>query len=168
LSDILVLVNMDLINSAKVFYIVAKDEAMKTAIEQEFANLDERILNGKRHFVVTSQLEFKELSGSSVKDTARYFQSYQSIDNLRKDIIGVDNGGTFMKQEHTTNMETQTNSNSGSAILNNALRVRKEFCRIANKVFGLTIDVELRESEQQQFVEPPGAQTQDRNKEGEE
>lgn len=163
LSDILVLVNMDLINSAKVFYIIAKDEAMKEAIENEFAHLDERILNGKRHFVATSMLDFKELSGNSAKDTARYFQSYQSIDNLRKDIIGVDNGGTFMKQEHTTNMETQTNSNSGSAILNNGLRVRKEFCRIANKVFGLDLDVEPRQSESEAIVEEPGAQTEDRN-----
>ena len=141
---------------------------MKEAIEQEFSNLDESILNGKRHFVATSMLEFKELSGQTAKDTARYFQSYQSIDNLRKDIIGVSNGGTFMKQEHTTNMETQTNSNSGSAILNNGLRVRKEFCRIANKVFGLDIDVEAKGGEEQSIVEQEGAQTKDRNDKGDE
>lgn len=167
LTDILVLVNLDLVNSAKVFYIIAKDEAAKDAIEKEFADLDTSILNGKRHFVATSMLEFKELtSGQSSKDTARYFQSYQSIDNLRKDLIGVDNGGTFLKQEHTTLGETETNSNSGSAVLNNALRQRKEFCAIANKVWGLNLDVELCEAEQQQFVEPPGAQTIDRNNEG--
>ena len=81
LTDIIVLVNLDLINSAKVFYIIAKDEAMKEAIESEFSDLDESILNGQRHFVATSMLEFKELSGQSAKDSARYFQSYQSIDN---------------------------------------------------------------------------------------
>lgn len=162
LTDILVLVNMDLISSAKAFYIVAKDEAQKEAIEQEFAHLDQRILSGKRYVVVTAATDLKELTGSQVKDSARYFQSYQSIDNLRKDFIGVDNGGTFMKQEHTTNMETMKNSNSGSSVLNNALRVRKEFCRIVNKVFGLNIDVESRQGQEQQFVEPQGSQSIDR------
>jgi len=166
LTDIIVLVNMDLINSAKVFYIIAKDEAMKEAIEAEFSDLDESILAGQRHFVATSMLDFKELSGQSAKDSARYFQSYQSIDNLRKDLIGIDNGGTFLKQEHATEMETQTNSNSGSAVLKNALRQRKDFCAIVNKVWGLDIDVELCGSDEQQIVETQGAQTKDRNDKG--
>ena len=169
LTDILVLVNLDLVNSAKVFYIIAKDEAAKEAIEKEFSDLDTSILNGKRHFVATSMLEFKELtSGQSAKDTARYFQSYQSIDNLRKDLIGIDNGGSFLKQEHMTMGETEQNSNSGSAVLKNALRQRKEFCAIANKVWGLNIDVELCENEQQQIVQPKGSQTLDRDSGGEE
>lgn len=168
LTDILVLVNMDLISSAKAFYIVAKDEEQKEAIENELANMDARILNGKRYVVVTSPTKLEELMGSSVKDTARYFQSYQSIDNLRKDIIGQDNGGTFMKQEHTTEMETETNSNSGSAVLNNALRMRQDFCNIANKVFGLNMSVEIKGGSESNIVEPEGAQTKDRKKEGEE
>ena len=62
-------------------------------------------------------------------------------------------------------METETNSNSGSAVLNNALRQRKDFCAIVNKVWGLNIDVELCQSEQQEIVEPQGEQTKDRNDE---
>ena len=164
--DILVLVNIDLITSAKVFYVVAKDANQKEAIEQEFHNLDNRILNGKRIVVVTSQTDLKELTGGNVKDSARYFQSYQSIDNLRKDIIGIDNGGTFMKQEHTTEMETQTNSNGGSFVLNNALRMRQDFCETVNKVFGLDIQVDLKNASQDSLVAPQGAQTKDRNNDG--
>ena len=73
LVDILVLVNIDLISSAKMFYVVAKDPEQKEAIEKEFRDLDNRILNGKRVVVLTSPTELKELMGSSVKDTARYF-----------------------------------------------------------------------------------------------
>jgi len=166
LTDILVLVNLDLISSAKMFYVVAKDPEQKDAIEKEFRDLDNRILNGKRVVVLTSQTELKELMGSSVKDTARYFQSYQSIENLRKDVIGVDNGGTFMKQEHTTEMETEANSSGGSFVLNNALRMRKEFCDIANKVFGLNIQVDVKGGAKDESIVPQGAQTKDR--EGEE
>ena len=165
LTDILVLVNMDLINSAKVFYVIAKDESQKEAIEQEFANLDRKILNGKRVVVVTSPTKLEELNGNSSKDSARYFQSYQSIDNLRKDIIGSDNGGTFMKQEHTTEMETETNSNQsngGSPVLNNALRMRQDFCTIANKVFGLNMSVDIKGGSESKIVEDKGSQTEDR------
>jgi hypothetical protein len=162
LTDILVLVNIDLITSAKVFYVVAKDEAQKTSIENEFAHLDRKILQGKRIVVVTSATELKELNGNSAKDTARYFQSYQSIDNLRKDIIGGDNGGTFMKQEHTTEMETETNSNGGSGVMNNALKMRQEFCLIANYVFGLNISVDIKGSGDSNSVAPEGSQTKDR------
>lgn len=168
LVDILVLVNIDLISSAKMFYVVAKDEAQKTAIEKEFYDLDNRILNGKRVVVLTSPTDLKELMGTSVKDTARYFQSYQSIENLRKDIIGIDNGGTFMKQEHTTEMETQANTSGGSFVLNNALRMRKEFCEIVNKAFGLNIDVDIKGGEKDASIVPNGAQTDDRQESGEE
>jgi len=162
LVDILVLVNIDLISSAKMFYVVAKDPEQKEAIEKEFRDLDNRILNGKRVVVLTSPTDLKELMGTSVKDTARYFQSYQSIENLRKDIIGIDNGGTFMKQEHTTEMETQANTSGGSFVLNNALRMRKEFCEIVNKAFGLNIDVDIKGGEKDASIVPEGAQTKDR------
>lgn len=166
--DILVLVNIDLVTSAKHFYIIAKDQDQKEAIEQEFANLDRRILNGKRYTVVTSATDLKELAGTSPKDSARYFQSFQSIDNLRKDLIGSDNGGTFMKQEHTTEMETETNSNSSSFVLNNALRMRQEFCKIVNKVFGLNIQVDVKNASEGKIVSPEGEQSKERNEEGEE
>ena len=165
--DILVLVNIDLITSAKHFYIVAKDKDQKDAIEQEFSNLDRRILNGKRYTVVTSATDLKELTGTSPKDTARYFQSFQSIDNLRKDLIGSDNGGTFMKQEHTTEMETQANTNSGSFVLNNALRMRQSFCEIVNKTFGLNISVDIKNASESEIVTPEGEQSKERNEEGE-
>lgn len=166
LVDILVLVNIDLISSAKMFYVVAKDPEQKEAIEKEFRDLDNRILNGKRVVVLTSPTDLKELMGTSVKDTARYFQSYQSIENLRKDIIGIDNGGTFMKQEHTTEMETEANTSGGSFVLNNALRMRKEFCEIVNKTFGLKIDVDVKGGSKDASIVPEGAQTEDRQTEG--
>ena len=170
LTDILVLVNMDLISSAKMFYIVAKDEAQKEAIEAELRDLDQRILNGKRYVVIAGgALELKELTGSAVKDSSKYFQSYQSIDNIRKGLIGEANSGSFMKQEHTTEMESTINGGANDEeeddpIFANALRMRKEFCTKVNKVFGLNIDVEPRVQKKEASVQvaPKGAQTVDR------
>jgi hypothetical protein len=46
--------------------------------------------------------------------------------------------------------------------------MRKEFCDIVNKTFGLTIDVDVKGGEQKASVVPEGAQTKDRMKESEE
>lgn len=159
LTDILVLVNMDLINSAKVYTIVARDEDQKLAIEAEFENLDRKILSGRRVVVVTADTNLQELIGSSSKDSARYFQSFQSIDNLRKSIIGIENGGTFMKQEHMTDMETEVNSSGGDAVLNNALRMRKEFAELVNAQYGLNISVEINASYTEPIVAEQGEHT---------
>jgi hypothetical protein len=157
--DILVLLNIDLVTSAKVFYIVAKDENQKEAIEAEFEGLDRQILEGKRVVVLTSSMELKELQGNANKDSARYMQSFQSIDNLRKEIIGLENGGQFQKMEHMTEMETEVNAGSGSAVLENALRMRKEFCALANKFFGLNIDVDVKGQPESEIVAPEGEHT---------
>lgn len=154
MTEIIVLVNIDLINSAKVYTIIAEDEAQKRAIELEFEGMDERILNGKRVIVVTSKTGIlNELTGDkNSKDSNRYFQVYQSFDNLRKDLIGISNSGTFMKNSIQTDSEVAQNQNSGSAVLNNALRQRQEFSAIANKVFGLNISVEINENQVAEVV----------------
>lgn len=157
--DILVLLNIDLVTSAKVFYIVAKDENQKEAIEAEFEGLDRQILEGKRVVVLTSAMELKELQGQSTKDSARYMQSFQSIDNLRKEIIGLENGGQFQKMEHMTEMETDVNTGSGSSVLENSLRMRKEFCELVNKFFGLNIDVDVKGQGKSEIVAPEGEHT---------
>lgn len=146
--EILVLVNIDLVSSAKVFTLVAKDEAQKHAIEAEFEGLDERILDGKRVVVLTSDIALQELAKTDSRDSNRYMQVYQSFDNLRKDILGITNAGTFSKNSIQTDSEVSQNSNS-SSVMENALRMRKEFCDIANAVFGLNISVEC-----QKVVEP--------------
>ena len=167
LTDILVLINIDLINSAKVYTIVAKDAAQKIAIEQEFQNLDQRILDGKRVIVVVSDIaknELQELQGNKdSKDTSRYFQAYQSWDNLRKELIGLDNGGQFLKQEHMTDMENTKTGSEGNSILRNALRMRKEFAELVNYYYGTNISVEIAGQGDTQIVEEPGAQSKERD-----
>lgn len=144
MTEILVLVNIDLVSSAKVFTLVARDEAQKLAIEAEFEGLDERILEGKRVIVLTSDIALQELAKTDSRDSNRYMQVYQSFDNLRKDLLGITNAGTFSKNSIQTDSEVAQNSNS-SSVMDNALRQRKEFCEIANAVFGLDISVELKE-----------------------
>ncbi len=151
-TEILVLINIDLISSAKVFYIVANDEAEKQAIEAEFEGLDARILSGKRVVVLTAKAGLEELNKNDNRDSNRYFQVYQSFENLRKDIIGRPNSGTFMKNSIQTDNEVEQNNSDGTAVMNNALRQRKEFCELANNVLGLGMEVAVRGAENSTVV----------------
>ena len=142
--EILVLINIDLISSAKVYTIIAKDEAQKQSIENEFDSIDRKILAGKRAIVVTSMDQLQELKGTNdSKDSNRYFQTYQSFENLRKDIIGQPNSGTFMKNSIQTDDEVAQNSQEGSPVLMNALRQRKDAVEMVNKMWGYNISVDI-------------------------
>lgn len=160
LVDVLVLVNIDLMSSAKVYTIIAPDEASKASIESEFQELDNNIRNGNRYVVVTGNgLPVQELSGSNTKDSARYFQTFQSIDNLRKSILGIDTGSTFQKMEHMTMDESEANS-SGDSVLKNALRQREEFCKLINYYFDLNVSVEINIDESQEIIGDESSQTE--------
>jgi len=160
MQDILVLINIDLVTSAKVFYVRVNNDEEKARVEKEFYDLDDRILNGKRVVAVVGDIAWQELQQKSPKDSAKYFQSYQSFDNLRKDLIGIPNGGTFMKQEHTTEMETETNTNSGNLILDNGLRMRQEWADLVNHYYGLNIQWSLAEMESNNMVGEESSQTE--------
>lgn len=163
--DILVLINIDLVSSAKVFYVRVNSPDEKELIEKEFHGLDSKILSGQRVVAVVGDMAWQELQANSPKDSARYFQTYQSFDNLRKDIIGITNAGTFMKQEHMTDQETNLNSNSSSYVLKNKLRNRQEWAELVNYYYDLNIVVKETNTQGAEVVAPRGQHTL--NQEGE-
>lgn len=160
LTDILVLVNIDLMSSAKVYTIVAPDQETKEAIEQEMSELDDNIMNGKRFVVLTGNPSMKldELQGSTAKDSAKYFQTYQSLDNLRKELLGIEGGSTFQKMEHMTDAEVEVNG-SDNSVLNNGLRMRQEFAELVNHYFGLNVSVECHEHSSEEIIGEESSQT---------
>lgn len=167
LKDILVLVNIDLVTSAKVMYVRVNNEDEKELIEREFHGLDKKILSGQRVVAIVGNMAWQELQAKSPKDSSRYFQTYQSFDNLRKDLIGISNGGTFMKQEHITDQETKLNSNSGTAVLNNALRMRTEWADLVNHYTDLNIVYSLQESNENEMIAEEGEHSKNQKGEGE-
>ena len=161
--DILVLINIDLVSSAKVFYVRVNSPDEKALVEREFHGLDDKILSGQRVVAVVGDMAWQELQAKSPKDSSRYFQTYQSFDNLRKDIIGVPNGGTFMKQEHMTDQETDLNSNAASYVLKNAVRMRSEWAELCNHYYGLNIVVKESQVESNDVVAEKGQHTKNQD-----
>lgn len=164
MTNTLAMIEMNNINGVQTFTIVVDDEEQKKAAELEFASYDEKILSGKRMVVIVSNDKtnkpFQELNSSrNIQDSSRYWQSFTSWDNLRKELIGVPNGGQFLKMEHTTESESEMSTSNGSGTRQNALRMRKEFCELVNYYYNLNIDVEDSCTQEESITEPKGQQT---------
>lgn len=163
----LMLIEINNINGVQTYAMFVSDQAQKDAVEEEFNNYDTRILEGKRVTVVvgdTTVEPFKELTAAkNISDSQRYWQSYQAWDNLRKELIGLDSGGTNMKMEHVTSEESQMNGNMDSLVMSNALRMRLDFCDIINAQWGLSVSVNEVEYENDEMLADEGAQSEEIN-----
>lgn len=163
LVNTLIMVETNNINGLQTYALWVQDEAQKLAVEAEFNAYNERILRGERITVIVGDMAtepFKEMTkAQSISDSQRYWQSYQAWDNLRKEIIGIANGGQHLKMEHSTDAETEMSSTSASAVMNNALRMRLNFCDIINAQFGLNVSVNSLEEMESSLIEDEGAQS---------
>lgn len=120
------------------------DETDANEVYQASNSIVDHALAGSPFIPIKSPIEFQELtsSGSAMK-SEEYLLYYQALDNLRKSFLGIENGGVFEKQSHTLQSEQDMNSNSNNLIMDDALQLRKEFCEMVNKIWGLNINVEL-------------------------
>lgn len=163
LVNTLIMVEMNNINGIQTYALFVKDEAQKEAVENEFNEYDKKILQGKRVTVIvgdTTVKPFEELTtAKGISDSQRYWQSYQAWDNLRKEIIGISNGGQHLKMEHATTAETEMSSSSASSVMLNALRMREDFCELINFYYGLNVSVNSQEIEEQAIMEEQGVQS---------
>lgn len=67
--------------------------------------------------------------------------------------------------EHSTDAETEMSSTSASAVMNNALRMRQNFCDIINAQFGLNVSVNSLDEMESSLIEDEGAQSAQINEE---
>lgn len=104
-------------------------------------------LEGSPFIPIKSPIEFQELtsSGSAMK-AEEYLLYYQALDNLRKSFLGLPNNGVFEKQSHTLQDEQDMNQSGDNLILDDALQLRKKFCEMVNKIWGLNINVEINQA----------------------
>lgn len=164
LVNTLIMIETNNINGLQTYAMFVKDEATKAAVELEFQNFDDRILQGKRVQIIVGDVAvkpFEELTqAKSISDSQRYWQSYQAWDNLRKELIGLENGGQHLKMEHATEAETQMSSGGASGIMSNALRTRQKALDLINEQFGLSITINEVQQENEELLAEGSSQTE--------
>lgn len=166
-ADIYTMISLAVVNSGDVYMSQVEDESQIEAFHDEMQDFDSKILSGQRFFGIASTLDMKpfarDKSGSKASDL---YQVLQSNENLRKSLMGIESGGTFLKKEHMTDNETETNSSGGTLVLKSSLRLREEFCDLINHVFGYDISVKEIEQNENKEIAEEGSQTLQRKEQG--
>lgn len=110
------------------------------------ASINRCARTGEKFVPIIGTIDFQQLTGGPVAKAEEFLLTMQSLNNYRLSLFGLENGGFFQKKAHVLESEESVNSGAPSLVMQDCLSNRKSFCELANKIFGLSIDVEISES----------------------
>lgn len=121
-------------------------------VKEASRSLQNAALTNQPYMPIVGSVEFQELANGNLFRAAEFMQAMQSIDNLRLSGYGLENGGLFEKKAHLNDSENALNSSGSSLKMTDGLEIRKRFCDIANKLFGLDMQVEAVQAQSEMGV----------------
>lgn len=149
LTEHLIIVRNNLILSQPIKYISVENEAKASSLRLQTENMLHDILNGDMIQTIVGTMVLGDINSEKTNlQQQSIWQSYASLDNLRMELFGILNNGVFQKKERKLTDEVAGTQSSSKLALQDALDIRKRFCKLANQIFGLNISVELSEFNQ--------------------
>lgn len=162
MSDIVPFLRTAMIGSVGIKGMRVNDADSSEEVAIASNKLYQDAISGKLLEAITSAIEFQELTDSKGQGRLQEFLfALQSLDNLRLSGYGLDNGGVFEKKSHMLQEEQQTNSNNSQLVLNDGLEIRKNFCNLINKIWGLNVEVNIRQTEENTEIVEDGNSPKD-------
>lgn len=129
-------------------------EGMRVSIEDEKTNVYElnksvesAALNGQKAIPIVGTIEYQELTGGKVATSDEFMVMAQAIDNARRSLYGLENGGLYQKKTYVNDSQTEMNGGNHSSPYYNGLMIRQKFCDIVNSIWGIGIACEASEFE---------------------
>lgn len=104
-------------------------------------------LSGQLYIPITAPVELQEFNNSAIAKSEEYMSAYQSLNNYRLSLYGLENGGVYQKKAHLLQTEQEMNGGCTNLIMEDGLLKRKEAADLFNKIFGESISVKVRESD---------------------
>lgn len=157
LADIVVLIRHNLISSARIYAVRCLDEGQKDSVYEEFSDLENSILeDGKRIFAVTAPTSPNELFQDKVLETQTYWECFVSLDNLRENLMGIENTGIFKKKERELQKEAEIEAGNTHLIYQDGLYMRQRACELFNALFNENIWCEESETIKGQDIDGDG------------
>lgn len=129
----------NLINSTGIRGVRVGNADEEQNVSAAAASMKNAALNGKMYVPIQGALEFQDMTSGTVAKSEEYMLAMRSIDNFRLQTYGLENGGLFEKKAHVLENEQQMNAGNTSRIYQDGLRIRQQFCMIANSIWGLSI-----------------------------
>lgn len=120
-----------------------QDADQASSVEAGSRSMENAALTGKPLVPIIGKVEFQDLTNGHVTKSEEYMLAMQSLDNLRLSGYGLDNGGLFEKKAHELQAEADINGGPIGLISDDGLSIRKNFCVIANALWGLSMNCEI-------------------------
>lgn len=105
--------------------------------------LDKAALSGEKYIPITGASEFQDLSGGDTAKADEFMQAFQSLDNFRLSLYGIENGGVFQKHEHILGAEQEMNASATSIPMEDGLRNRKNACELAKYLWNIDLTCDI-------------------------
>lgn len=103
------------------------------------AQIRQSALSKKLYVAITHNVEFQELADGTPMKSEEFLLALQSIDNIRKGTLGIENGGIFQKKAHKLESEQTGNESSVATVFQDGLSQRQHFCNIVNSIWGTSL-----------------------------
>ena len=108
-----------------------------TNVQDANKSVEDAALSGDPYIPMVGMTEFQDLQNGQVAKSEEYMLAYQSLDNLRLSLLGIENNGVFEKKAHELQTEANINGGPVGLVLQDGLSIRQTFCTIVNALFGL-------------------------------
>lgn len=115
------------------------DADQADSVKDGAKSLENAAMTGDAYVPIVGNIEFQELSDNAAGKSEEYMLAYQSLDNFRKETLGIPSGGVFEKKAHTLESEQAMNGSNVDLVLADGLQCRQNFCNIVNSIWGLGI-----------------------------
>lgn len=146
MSETIPLMRTRLILGTGVKGVRVNDADQEASVKDGARRLESAALTGEAYVPILGNIEFQELSDNSAGKSEEYMMAYQSLDNLRKEILGLPASGVFEKKAHTLQSEQNMNGANVDLVLNDGLNQRQNACTLINSIWGIGIWCEVSET----------------------
>lgn len=139
--DVLIQTQSAMINASGFNLFTASNESDRDIMQLQIdtMNLDRKI--GKLSGVVSSEgiQEIQNLQSNSPAAMADFWNTFMSVDNLRKSTMGINNDGVVQKSQYQSDTEQMLDISTASQVYYNSFVERLKFAAIVNSIWGLDI-----------------------------
>lgn len=141
------------LNATGIKQVEINDSDQNIVVETANNSLRKAARKGKGFVGVSGVVKPMELKSDNAAKMQEFMQQAQALDNARLSQIGVDNGGVYEKKAHLLGSEQEMNKSTSSSPMIDAIESRTNFCKIANKIWGLKMSYDKEDNDYAEDVQ---------------
>lgn len=145
MADCIPFMRTNLLASTGVKGVVVSDDDSGREVMNANQKLYNAGLSGDINIPITGTRQYEDLASTPAAKANEYLQAFQALDNVRKSMYGIKNGGAYKKSQYQNDQEQEINNASQSSAMDSGLELRRDFANLANKLWGLNITVDVNE-----------------------